>query len=306
VPFQVPLAMRGLRTPKLLHVVSDSREVVRVSTDYTGPFGVLARAFAHHTEHELRRLVHEPRTRVAANGAAMWTKLRCRHGRIVLSSSIRAQEIAAPQRYLPRDPPRLLFAAYLRPEKGIGVLLDAFDALRAHRPLKLTLAGGTDRQGTTERAVLARVARSPYAADIAVTGLFDFGPELFDLYRDHDLFVLPSLSEGTPRTLVEARAFGCPVVASDVGGVPTSVEHGRDGLLVAPGDAGALAASIARALDDTVLRRRLIDEGSARARGATLERFVGELELELELLLGRTQASSPRAAAPAVGAQGAG
>ncbi len=114
--------------------------------------------------------------------------------------------------------------------------------------------------------------------------MLDYGSELFELYRSHDLYVLSSFSEGTPRTLVEARGFGCPVVATDVGGIPTSVEDGRDGLLVKPGDAAQLANAIERVLDDEDLRLSLIKEGLRRARAHTLERFTDELVEEMQIL----------------------
>ena len=179
------------------------------------------------------------------------------------------------------DPPRLLFVGYLRPEKGIETLIEAFFQLRRQRPLRLTLVGGADRAGGAGQRVQEAIARSPFRDDVAQLGMMEFGPQLFDLYRTHDVFVLPSLSEGTPRTLVEARAFGCPVVASRVGGVPSSVEHERDGLLVEPRNAGALATEIARLLDDKVLRQRLIEHGLQRARETTLERFADQLVEEL-------------------------
>ncbi len=59
-----------------------------------------------------------------------------------------------------------------------------------------------------------------------------------------DIFVLPSLNEGMGRVLVEAMAAGKPVIASRVGGIPDLVQHGKNGLLVPPGDEKALAACI--------------------------------------------------------------
>lgn len=64
-----------------------------------------------------------------------------------------------------------------------------------------------------------------------------------------DLFVLPSLNEGMGRALVEAMAAGLPVIASRVGGIPAVISHEHTGLLVPPGDAGALADAIRRVLD---------------------------------------------------------
>jgi glycosyltransferase involved in cell wall biosynthesis len=64
-----------------------------------------------------------------------------------------------------------------------------------------------------------------------------------------DLFVLPSLNEGMGRALIEAMAAGLPVVASRVGGIPAVISHEQSGLLVPPGDAGALAEALRRFLD---------------------------------------------------------
>jgi glycosyltransferase involved in cell wall biosynthesis len=100
-------------------------------------------------------------------------------------------------------------------------------------------------------------------------------------YREHDIFVLPSVGEGTPRVLVEARANSLPLVATRVGGIPLSVSDGRDGLLVPPGNADALAAAIDRLVADGVLRRRLIQTGLQSARRMTIDRFVEAVEAAL-------------------------
>ncbi|MDH5725130.1 MAG: glycosyltransferase [Nitrospira sp.] len=65
-----------------------------------------------------------------------------------------------------------------------------------------------------------------------------------------DYFVLPSLNEGMGRALIEAMAAGLPVVASRVGGIPSLIEDGKNGLLVLAGDSSALAVALRRLLDD--------------------------------------------------------
>ena len=76
------------------------------------------------------------------------------------------------------------------------------------------------------------------------------------LLQQADIFVLPSLSEARPRSILEAMLAELPVVASDVGGIPTVVEHEATGLLVPPSDASALADALDRlaALEATRIR----------------------------------------------------
>jgi glycosyltransferase involved in cell wall biosynthesis len=292
MPFPLPSALLGLPKPKLIHVVGNPREVIAASSDYRGLMKALALRAADRSTATIRRLIAEPMTRAATNGRQLWDLLGCRDGRVVVSSCIYEREIRPRETRVLGDPPRLLFVGYLRPEKGVDYLLDAFEALRRVRPLKLTLVGGSDRATGSEARIRERIGRSPFRDDMTLAGMLDFGEPLFDLYRSHDVFVMPSLSEGTPRTLVEARAFGCPVVATRAGGIPSSVEHERNGLLVEPRDAAGLAAAIERLLTDEGLRARLIDEGVRQARQRSLEHFVGEL-LEEIVILARTTARGP-------------
>jgi glycosyltransferase involved in cell wall biosynthesis len=284
VPFQIPLALRHLRKPKLMHVVANAYDIIAASSNYRGVMKPLATRYAAHMNATVRRMAQEPMTRVATNGREMWNLLDCREGRVVVSSCIHQRDMRPRDNQELGDPPRLLFVGYLRPEKGIGNLLDAFEIVRRKRPLKLTIVGDTDNGTDVEQLFLNRIRTSPFRDDITLAGLLPFGEPLFDAYRQHDLLVLPSLSEGTPRTLVEARGFGCPVVATRVGGIPSSVDDGRTGLLVEPSDSPGLAAAIERVLGDDALRRRLIREGLQESHRYTVEYFAGQLIEELDLL----------------------
>lgn len=95
--------------------------------------------------------------------------------------------------------------------------------------------------------------------------------------READLFVLPSLSEGTPRVLVEARAASVPVVSTNIGGIPTSVTDGVDGLLVPPKDPAVLASAMARIIENGDLRRRLISNGFTRVQNMTVDKFADKV-----------------------------
>jgi glycosyltransferase involved in cell wall biosynthesis len=93
--------------------------------------------------------------------------------------------------------------------------------------------------------------------------------DLGNLLAAMDLFVLPSLWEGLPLSMVLAMGAGVPVVATRVAGVPEVVDDGRTGVLVAPGDPETLAAALARLFGDAELRQRL----GADAKAAVLPRF---------------------------------
>jgi glycosyltransferase involved in cell wall biosynthesis len=77
------------------------------------------------------------------------------------------------------------------------------------------------------------------------------------VYAAIDMFVLPSLNEGLPMTVLEAMAAGKAVIATSVGGVPSVISHGETGLMVAPRDAAALRDAISILLEDPDLRKRL-------------------------------------------------
>lgn len=83
------------------------------------------------------------------------------------------------------------------------------------------------------------------------------------LYAIFDVFVLPSLSEGLPVVLLEAMASGCPVIASDVGGVGELIKDGVSGMLVPPMNASELAAILQRVLSDDGYRAALARRGLA-------------------------------------------
>lgn len=88
--------------------------------------------------------------------------------------------------------------------------------------------------------------------------------DVAELLAECDVFVLSSIAEGMPVTLMEAMASGLPVVATEVGGVASVVEHGVTGTLVPTGDPRALAEALGGYMADEALRRRHGDAGRAR------------------------------------------
>lgn len=174
----------------------------------------------------------------------------------------------------PLDPPcgapvtgagRLVCVARLSAEKGHLVLLDALKALHDDgTPFSCTLVG----DGPLRRALEQRVEALGLTGSVRFTGALP-PPEVARHYAASDAAVLASFGEGIPLVLMEAMNHGRPVVATRVGGIPELVEHGVNGLLVAPGSVPELAAALRRLLRDPA---RAAEMGAA-ARDTVATRF---------------------------------
>lgn len=195
----------------------------------------------------------------------------------IVSTTLRHDEIHPREDTCTGPIARVLTVSFLRPEKGIEYLVEAFGLLPAAAPAELHLVGSSDRYEAYRTRLEARIAALGLQARVHFHGHVPLGAPLFAELQKADIFVLPTLSEGTPRVLVEARAQGLPVIASNVGGIPTSVRHEYDGLLVPPRDPAALATAIQRLLSDGELRRRLIRNGLNTARSLTLDKFADQI-----------------------------
>ncbi len=108
-----------------------------------------------------------------------------------------------------------------------------------------------------ERRSVLREAQQLGLADRFVFAGFQEDPRPY--LALFDVFVLASRREGLGTSVIEAQAAGLPAIVCRTGGLPEIVEHGHNGLLVAPRDAGALAQAILSLLDDSLLRAQLAD-----------------------------------------------
>lgn len=289
LPFAAPTGLWPIRGPRVYHACADIAEVVRQSASYRGLKAPPARTLATVIDEYQRWLVRRSNARLVANGDELLRHLGPQKGSALVSASLWAKELESVPRQSNPETFRVLFVGYLRREKGIDYLLDACAQLasRLNRGLELAVVGPFEQDARgldTELAGKLQALRQ--RAHVEFVGPKPFGPELFAQLAQADVLALPSLSEGTPRVLVEARAFGCPVVATRVGGIPSSVEHDVDGLLVPPRDAGALVAALERVATDAALAARLSAQGLARARRHTVEAMVDSM-LEQVVLAAR-------------------
>jgi glycosyltransferase involved in cell wall biosynthesis len=175
-----------------------------------------------------------------------------------------------------RDRPIVLTVARLEEQKGHRYLLDAAVSV----PDAVFLFAGEGHA----RTALERQARDLRIADrVRFLGLRTDIPALL---ASCDLFVLPSLNEGLPLTVLEAMAAARPVVATSIAGTDEAVVHGHTGLLVPPAEAEPLGRAIRTMLDDAARAERFGLAGRTRASSTfSVDRMVDGVRQVYEELL---------------------
>lgn len=150
----------------------------------------------------------------------------------------------------PDRPAVLLHASNFRPLKRVGDAVVALAEVRRSRPAVLVLVGDGPERERVEQLADRLGVRSSVA-------LLGERAETGSLFRQADVFLLPSEQESFGLAALEALASGVPVVASRVGGLPEVVRDGETGLLVRPHDPAALAAAVVRLLEDDRVRQAM-------------------------------------------------
>jgi glycosyltransferase involved in cell wall biosynthesis len=158
----------------------------------------------------------------------------------------------------------LLAVGTLERHKGHQVLLEALARLNSAAPpaqWKLIIAGG--RGGDQHQSLLDYIRENGLGDRVRI--VLNRG-DIADLLALADIFVMPSLWEGLPMALLEAMLAGKAIVASAIAGIPEAIAGGREGLLVPPGDAEALADALRLLLANPTCRAMLGEAAAERAK----------------------------------------
>ena len=168
------------------------------------------------------------------------------------------------------------FIGELREKKGLKTLLSAYAQVNTRHPSTLLIVGEI-RHGEDSQTFEEMRASIP-ESNIIVTGYVS-PSDLPAYYSLIDIFVHPSLHDGTPNAILEAMACEKAVIATPIGGVKGIVEDGKNGMLVNVNDANALAEKILELLDDGEKRESL----GKSAREFVVSKFKPEKELMANL-----------------------
>ena len=188
-----------------------------------------------------------------------------------------------PREYSDAPSARLLYVGTWLDQRGIFYIRDALRSLSSRLPgLRLTIAGcGSD----------AEQIKNFFDPDLRpLIDVISMVPtdQMPALYSQSDIFIFPSIMEGTPLAVQEAMASGMAVITTETCGMVDLVEHEFNGLLVRPADSTALENAIWRLSQDSELRARLGNKAQETMRRFTWARTVRGVEAACVLAFRRT------------------
>jgi glycosyltransferase involved in cell wall biosynthesis len=150
----------------------------------------------------------------------------------------------------------------LSPEKGHRFLIEAVSKILTLAPqlkFSVLITGAGSNEDKLRKQIDERALRH-------IIKLIGHWSDVRPLFAIADLFVLPSLSEGSPNVLLESMAARVPIVATNVGGVPELVENGQSAILVPPANSDKLAESILEVLNNRPLAQQIANVAYDRSR----------------------------------------
>jgi glycosyltransferase involved in cell wall biosynthesis len=162
-------------------------------------------------------------------------------------------------------------------EKGYREVFAAASGLRVRHPNALLVVVGPADPDKRDALTPAEIED----AELGGVRFLGSRDDMEHLYAAMDLYVLASHREGFPRSAMEAAAMGVPVIATDIRGCREVVDHGVNGLLVAPRDAQAVADAISSLVSDAERRAAMSTAGRAKAERDFDERRVVDRTLEV-------------------------
>lgn len=259
--------------PVIMHFVGDTADATRHNIHFSWlKKKILLAGYSF----EYRRILKSAKlSTVYTNGTHLSTKLK----RIgvdatpVVSSTITKDTLAnMPLHPLNSKPFTLIYVGYLRYAKGIDTLISVTERLEANDfDYHFHIVGSGEMSSTLHQFVENKHLENR----VLMHGHIDDREKLFSLLRSSDLFFFPSLSEGSPRVVIEAMSQGCPVLSTPVGSLPGCFKDKRDILFFPFEDAKAASEMIIDASNNLDRLASMRDRAYNEVKNNyTMEKFI--------------------------------
>lgn len=256
--------------PVIMHFVGDTADATKHNIHFSWlKKQILLAGYSF----EYRRILKSARkSTVYTNGSHLSEKLHKQgvNATPVVSSTITKEDLALePLRALSNKPLTIIYVGYLRYAKGIDTLIEVIRRLEErHFDYQFHIVGDGDMYSTLQQLI------DDLKLDdhIYLHGHIDNRDKLLSLLRSSDLFFFPSLSEGSPRVVIESMSQGCPVLSTPVGSLPGCFEENKEILFFPFKDAEIATSKIIEVGENLEMLTQLRD----RAYRKVSERFTME------------------------------
>lgn len=275
LPYIGFIPLRFINKPTIYHLCANVLTASKNPFKYKGLKLLFSTTFARLMHLYFTYLFSKRNAKVIVNGVELGSLYVQYEPKVVVSSSVFESEILPRSEVIHRnqqDPFRLLFIGRPSKEKGFPTLFRAFEKLiDDEKDIVLSLVGVSKEDFTS---LVGVGVKERYLSRISFHGYVPWSEEFRQIVQAAHCLLMCSVSEGTPRVIVEAMALGCPVIATRVGGVKGTITHLESGLLFDPEDVEGLTESILSIFYNELLRQRLALNALERVRDFTIERFV--------------------------------
>jgi glycosyltransferase involved in cell wall biosynthesis len=231
---------------------------------------------SHLHDQRMKSICKNKSTLVFANSPALvelWTEILEIDVQLLQTSSISSKDILSKGMETPEkvEPLKLLFVGRVCYDKGIRELLEALALLDEQNKNRyfLDIVGPEgDMEGNSIAQLIDKYEVAPICK---FHGVIPFGEQLFQYYRDADVYALPSYHEGMPHAIWEALSQGTPVISTPVGGIGDFFRDKEDILFISVKDPASIVEVVQKFDKDVSLHTHLIENGLRKVGKVTRE-----------------------------------
>lgn len=268
-----PFFKKYISPAKLIYmIVGDYRESVEQMPSQ-GFRNKIMKSYIRHNDRLFRKAMHG--TDLLVNSPSLYEKYKTmgKSIHLIRTTTLSNSDFYDRENTCLNKTIRLLYTGRLDWAKGLNEMAEAFIQLKKEgEVIHWDIVGWEDSQDQpVEKALTQKIHDSGFAEDITFHGKKKIGEELNAMYRQADLYFLPSYHEGFPRTIWEAMAQGLPVVATTVGAIPQYLRHEVNAILIQPKSVSDIVKAFRTLKSNAPLRRQLISNGYDLAKENTLE-----------------------------------
>jgi len=165
---------------------------------------------------------------------------------------------------------KLIRVCWLLPSKGLEYLIDSVKKL-IDKKYNITLSIiGSERNANYKKELVDYIHKKGMANNVKLLG-WKSTKEISEYFKKYDIHVLSSLSEGTPRVILEGMSKSIPLVTTNVGGIDAMLKDNYDCLMVKPANSSQIVNAVEKIINDEQLRKSIIQNGLNNSKDWTLE-----------------------------------